>query len=82
MFEPPPPKKKKTVTSVLVITFAYSPIKKRANVVEEYSTLYPDTSSASASGKSKGGRLTSAKVEIKKSKKVIKKGKINHPCKI
>jgi len=44
---------------------AYSPIKKKAKPTEEYSTLYPDTSSASASGKSKGARFVSAIAEIK-----------------
>jgi len=32
----------------------------------EYSTLYPETSSASASGKSKGCLFVSAKQDIKK----------------
>jgi hypothetical protein len=40
----------------------------------EYSTLYPETNSASASGKSNGGRLVSAKVDIKNKKKNIKQG--------
>lgn len=45
---------------------AYSPKKKRAKVTEEYSVLYPDTSSASASGRSKGALLVSASMETKK----------------
>jgi hypothetical protein len=44
----------------------YSPKKNSAKVIEEYSVLYPDTSSASASGKSKGARFVSAKIDIKK----------------
>jgi len=44
----------------------YSPRKNRANAVDEYSTLYPATSSASASGRSKGARFVSANIEITK----------------
>jgi hypothetical protein len=54
----------------------YSPKKNIANKIEEYSTLYPATSSASASGKSKGERFVSAKIEIKKIKDKGNKGKI------
>jgi hypothetical protein len=43
----------------------YSPRKNKAKPIAEYSTLYPETSSASASGKSKGCRFVSAKAEIK-----------------
>jgi hypothetical protein len=39
----------------------YSERKKRANAIEEYSTLYPATNSASASGKSKGDLFVSAR---------------------
>ena len=42
----------------------YSAKKKSAKLIAEYSTLYPETSSASASGKSNGGRLVSANAEI------------------
>jgi len=48
--------------------------KKKPKVIAEYSTLYPETNSASASGKSKGGRLVSANVDIKNKKKNIKQG--------
>ena len=40
----------------------YSPKKKSPNDNEEYSTLYPATNSASASGKSNGALFVSAKV--------------------
>lgn len=43
-------------------------------MIEEYSTLYPATSSASASGKSKGARLVSANIETKKTKTQGNKG--------
>jgi hypothetical protein len=49
-----PPKKR--------IIFEYSPKKKSANPMAEYSVKYPATSSASASGKSKGARLVSARI--------------------
>jgi hypothetical protein len=40
--------------SVLIKSIlAYSPRKKKAKVIAEYSILYPETNSASASGKSK-----------------------------
>ena len=61
-----PPKKRITVKEDIRIIFAYSPSEKRANPIAEYSTFYPDTSSASASGRSKGWRLVSARAEIKK----------------
>jgi hypothetical protein len=34
--------------------FEYSPNENNAKFIAEYSTLYPETNSASASGKSKG----------------------------
>jgi hypothetical protein len=44
----------------------YSPRKNIAKMIEEYSTLYPATNSASASGRSKGARFVSANMETKK----------------
>ena len=52
---------------LISIIFASSPNKNRAKPNAEYSTLYPETSSASASGKSKGARFVSARIDIKKS---------------
>lgn len=43
----------------------YSAKKNKTNITEEYSVLNPETSSDSASGKSKGVLLVSAKIEIK-----------------
>lgn len=43
----------------------YSARKKSANPLAEYSTLYPETSSASASGRSNGCRFVSARVVTK-----------------
>ena len=48
------------------IMLAYSPRKNSAKVIDEYSTLKPATSSDSPSGRSKGARLVSARVEMKK----------------
>ena len=61
-----PPKKKITNKQLINKIFAYSPKKKAANKKAEYSTLYPATNSASASGKSNGARFVSAKIDIKK----------------
>ncbi len=77
----PPPKK--NITNKLDITsmLEYSPKKKDANKKDEYSTLYPATSSASASGKSNGMRFVSAKIEIKKIIAKGNNGKINQVVK-
>jgi len=49
-----PPKKRVDTKALIKSILAYSPKKNKAKVIAEYSTLYPETSSASASGKSKG----------------------------
>lgn len=54
--------------------FAYSAKKKSTKPIAEYSTLKPETSSDSASGKSKGTRLVSAKADTKNSRNEGKKG--------
>lgn len=61
-----PPKKRKTNNIDMPIILLYSARKKKAKMIEEYSTLNPATSSASASGKSKGARFVSASIVIKK----------------
>ena len=53
----------------------YSPKKNNAKAMELYSTLYPATNSASASGKSKGARFVSANIEQKKITAFGNKGK-------
>jgi hypothetical protein len=50
-----------------------------ANIIEEYSTLYPATSSASASGKSNGARFVSANIEMKKTIAQGNSGNTNQP---
>jgi len=57
----------------------YSARKNIAKIMDEYSVLYPATSSASASVKSKGVRFVSANIEIKKIIAQGNNGKINHP---
>ena len=72
-----PPKKKIVIIDDIKIMFEYSPRKNMANIIEEYSTLYPATSSASASGKSKGALFVSANIEIKKTIAQGNNGKTN-----
>jgi hypothetical protein len=55
----------------------YSAIKIKANNPALYSTLKPDTSSASPSGRSKGARLVSAKTEIIQGIKIGSRTKIS-----
>jgi hypothetical protein len=49
-----------------------------AKIIDEYSTLYPATNSASASGKSKGARFVSANIEMKNMIAHGNNGKTNH----
>lgn len=60
-----PPKKTITERHDITIIELYSARKNKANPILEYSTLNPETSSDSASGKSKGALLVSAKILIK-----------------
>jgi len=73
-----PPKKSIVVIDEINIILLYSARKNKANPIAEYSTLYPDTSSASASGRSKGCLFVSAKAHIKKRTKIGNKGSANH----
>ena len=79
-----PPKNNKALNVLFKIILEYSPIKKNAKLTAEYSTIYPATNSASASGKSKGGLLVSANPEIINKKKTGKNGIKNQifSCKI
>jgi hypothetical protein len=61
-----PPQKRTTLIADMSNILLYSPKKNIAKMMEEYSTLYPATSSASASGKSNGARLVSANIDTKK----------------
>lgn len=73
-----PPTKSKIVSKLIKIIEPYSAKKKRAKPIDAYSTLKPETSSDSASGKSKGARLVSAKIEIKNIKNNGKNGVIKN----
>ena len=66
----------------IIIIFPYSARKNIAKIIEEYSTLYPATNSASASGKSKGVLFVSAIMEIKKIIEIGKSGKINQTVRL
>lgn len=73
-----PPRNRRAHRLLIRIILAYSPRKKRANPIDEYSTLYPATSSASASGRSKGARFVSARQEIKNSTRTGNNGTPYH----
>src|SRR5271154_6356729 len=76
-----PPRNKMVVVALSKIILAYSPRKKRAKLIEEYSVLKPPTSSDSPSGKSNGCRLVSARAEIKKTTNIGNKiENTNQPC--
>ena len=64
-----PPRNKIEPNAHIKRIFAYSPNQNIAYIMPEYSVWYPATNSASASGKSNGGRLVSANAEIKKNYK-------------
>lgn len=74
------PRNRIVVKIFIMIMFAYSAIKNRANGPAAYSTLKPETSSDSPSVRSNGARFVSANVEINH---IIAKGhagKISHTC--
>jgi len=68
-------KEKKSAEEITlkIKTLEYSAIKMKANNPALNSTLKPDTSSASPSGKSKGARFVSAKIEMIHGNKIGKK---------
>jgi len=72
-----PPKNSVDTKALINNMLAYSPKKNKAKVIAEYSTLYPETNSASASGKSKGWRFVSASIETQKITNMGNKGPIN-----
>jgi hypothetical protein len=72
--EDQPPKNIKTVSKDIKIMEPYSAKKNKAKPILAYSTLKPETSSDSASGRSKGARFVSARIEIKNIKNNGKKG--------
>src|SRR6266567_6408214 len=69
-----PPRNSVTVNAQTVTMFAYSAMKNIAYFMDEYSVQKPDTSSVSASGRSKGVRLISASEQMKKMTNATKPG--------
>ena len=65
---------KETVRRLIRMIDPYSAKKNKANPILAYSTLKPETSSLSASGKSNGARLVSASIDTKNIKNKGKKG--------
>ena len=63
-----PPKNSVVTMAHTVTTLAYSAMKKNENFIALYSVWYPAISSDSASGRSNGSRLVSAKPETRKMK--------------
>src|SRR5690606_806568 len=61
-----PPKYKVAKMTELINTLIYSANRKNPNFMDEYSEWYPPINSFSASGKSNGVRLVSAKAQTKK----------------
>ena len=74
------PKKRVVVKIFIMIMFAYSAMKNRANGPAAYSTLKPDTSSDSPSVRSNGARFVSASVEMNHIIARGHAGKISHTC--
>lgn len=66
------------VRAFIIMMFAYSARKNRANGPPAYSTLNPETSSDSPSVRSNGARLVSASVEINHIIVRGQDGMINH----
>src|SRR5688500_16011643 len=75
-----PPRKSVAISIDTVSTCAYSAMKNIENFIDEYSVWYPVTSSLSASGRSKGRRLVSAKQEIQKKKNDTESATPYHRC--
>jgi hypothetical protein len=69
-----PPKKIIVANALINIIELYSAKKNNAKPILEYSTLKPETNSDSASGKSNGARLVSAKILIRNIKNKGNKG--------
>jgi hypothetical protein len=69
-----PPRNIITVNTLISIIEPYSARKNKAKPILAYSTLKPETSSDSASGRSKGALLVSAKIETRNIKNNGKNG--------
>ena len=67
-----PPKNSVVATDETTIMFAYSARKKSANRMPLYSVWNPPVNSCSASGRSNGARLVSARLPMKKMTKALR----------
>src|SRR6266702_194812 len=76
-----PPKNRTEHKAHISTMERYSPRKNSRKGVEEYSTKNPATSSDSASTRSKGGRLVSARAEMKKTTNIGRSGSQYQPNK-
>src|SRR5215475_8073891 len=74
-----PPKKRMVPSPHIKTTATYSPSINNIYGVDEYSTMKPATSSDSASSKSKGGRLVSAKADTKNTTNIGRSGSQYQP---
>src|SRR5919198_460707 len=74
-----PPRKRIVVSEHIRTTAAYSPSMNIMYGAEPYSTMKPATSSDSASGRSKGGRLVSASAEMKNTMNIGNSGSQYQP---
>ena len=72
-----PPKNNMVFNADINNILLYSPNENKANCIPEYSTLYPETNSDSASGRSNGCLFVSASEVIKKINHKGAKGTIN-----
>src|SRR6201996_2961253 len=72
-----PPRNRMVVIPLIRIMLAYSPRKNSAKAMALYSTKKPATISLSPSGRSKGERLVSARVEMKNTTNIGNSGKQN-----
>src|SRR3954467_11901983 len=74
-----PPRNRIVPIAHMVAMATYSPSMNSIYGVEPYSTMKPATSSDSASTRSNGGRLVSAKAETKKTMNIGNRGSPYHP---
>src|SRR5215831_9196305 len=74
-----PPRNRIAAIAHIVVMATYSPSMNNRYGVEPYSTMKPATSSDSASTRSNGGRLVSARAEMKNTMNIGNRGSQNQP---
>src|SRR5690625_3512022 len=75
-----PPKNRVVAIAETLIMLMYSARKNIANFIAEYSVMNPETSSPSASGRSKGARFVSPIIEITKITNAGNSATDHHSC--